>query len=27
MKLDELAAKALSDSMNGKTREMGFDEL
>ncbi len=27
MKLEELAAKALSDSMNGKTREMGFDEL
>ncbi|PZV08517.1 MAG: hypothetical protein DCF22_20085 [Leptolyngbya sp.] len=27
MKLDQLAAKALSDSMNGKTREMGFDEL
>jgi predicted XRE-type DNA-binding protein len=27
IKLDELAAKALSDSMNGKTREMGFDEL
>ena len=27
MKLDELAAKALSDSMNGKTRKMGFDEL
>ena len=27
MKLDELAAKALSDSMNGKTREIGFDEL
>ena len=27
MKLDELAAKALSDSMNGKTRKIGFDEL
>ncbi|PSB19965.1 hypothetical protein C7B65_09900 [Phormidesmis priestleyi ULC007] len=27
MKLDELAEKALSDSMNGKTREIGFDEL
>jgi hypothetical protein len=27
MKLEELAAKALSDSINGKTREMGFDEL
>ncbi len=27
MKLDELAAKALRDSINGKTREMGFDEL
>ena len=26
-KLDELAAKALSDSRNGKTREIGFDEL
>jgi hypothetical protein len=26
-KLDELAAKALSDSINGKTKEMGFDEL
>jgi len=24
MKLDELAAEALSDSMNGNTREMGF---
>ncbi len=27
MKLEELAAKALSDSMKGKTREIGFDEL
>lgn len=27
MKLEELAAKALRDSMDGKTREMGFDEL
>jgi hypothetical protein len=27
IKLDELAAKALSDSINGKTRKMGFDEL
>jgi hypothetical protein len=27
MKLNELAAKALSDSMNGKTKEIGFDEL
>jgi hypothetical protein len=27
MKLEELAAKALSDSINGKTRKMGFDEL
>ncbi len=27
MKLDELAVKALSNSMNGKTREIGFDEL
>ena len=27
VKLDELAEKALSDSMNGKTREIGFDEL
>ena len=26
-KLDELAAKALSDSVNGRTREIGFDEL
>ncbi|MEG3438100.1 hypothetical protein V0288_13310 [Pannus brasiliensis CCIBt3594] len=26
-KLEELAAKALSDSANGKTRAMGFDEL
>jgi hypothetical protein len=26
-KLDELAAKALSDSTQGKTKEMGFDEL
>lgn len=26
-KLDELAANALRDSMNGKTKEMGFDEL
>jgi hypothetical protein len=26
-KLEELAAKALSDSANGKTREIGFDEL
>jgi len=26
-KLDQLAAKALNDSTNGKTREMGFDEL
>lgn len=25
--LDELAAKALSDSTQGKTKEMGFDEL
>ena len=27
VKLEELAAKALSDSLNGKTKEMGFDEL
>jgi hypothetical protein len=27
IKLDELAAKALSDSMNGKTKEIGSDEL
>jgi hypothetical protein len=27
MKLEELAAKALNDSINGKTRKMGFDEL
>lgn len=26
MKLDQLAAKALRDSMNGRTKEMGFDE-
>jgi hypothetical protein len=26
-KLDELAAKALSDSTQCKTKEMGFDEL
>jgi hypothetical protein len=26
-KLEALAAKALSDSTNGKTKEMGFDEL
>jgi hypothetical protein len=26
-KLDELAAKALQNSVDGKTREMGFDEL
>jgi hypothetical protein len=26
-KLDELAAKALSDSVADKTREIGFDEL
>lgn len=26
-KLEELAAKALSDSINGKTKAMGFDEL
>ena len=26
-KLDELAAKALIDSTNGKTRKVGFDEL
>lgn len=26
-KLEELAAKALSDFINGKTKEMGFDEL
>lgn len=26
-KLEELAAKALSDSSNGKTKAMGFDEL
>jgi uncharacterized membrane protein YccC len=25
--LDEMAAKALDDSMKGKTRKMGFDEL
>ena len=25
--LDELATQALSDSVNGKTRGMGFDEL
>ena len=27
IKLDELAAKALSDSVNGRTREIGFEEL
>jgi hypothetical protein len=27
LRLEELAAKALSDSANGKTRKMGFDEL
>ena len=27
LKLEELAAKALIDSANGKTREIGFDEL
>jgi hypothetical protein len=27
MKLDQIAAKSLRDSMNGKTKEMGFDEL
>ena len=27
IKMDELAAKALSDSVNGRTREVGFDEL
>jgi hypothetical protein len=27
LKLEELAAKALNDSINGKTREIGFDEL
>lgn len=27
IKMDELAAKALSDSVNGRTREIGFDEL
>jgi hypothetical protein len=27
MKLEELAAKALIDSINGKTKTMGFDEL
>ncbi len=27
VKLEELAAKALSDSLNGKTKKMGFDEL
>ncbi|PSF34511.1 hypothetical protein C7H19_18970 [Aphanothece hegewaldii CCALA 016] len=27
VKLEELAAKALSDSMNGNTKKMGFDEL
>ena len=26
-KLEELAAKALNDSMNGRTKAMGFDEL
>ena len=26
-KMDELAAKALSDSVNGRIREIGFDEL
>ena len=26
-KLEELAAKALNDSLNGKTKKMGFDEL
>jgi hypothetical protein len=26
-KLEELAAKALNDSINGKTKQMGFDEL
>jgi hypothetical protein len=26
-KLDELAAKALSDATQDKTKEMGFDEL
>ena len=26
-KLEELAAKALTDSLNGKTKKMGFDEL
>jgi len=25
--LDELARKALNDSLEGKTKEMGFDEL
>ena len=27
LKWDEMAAKALDDSLNGKTRKMGFDEL
>jgi uncharacterized membrane protein YccC len=27
LKLDEMAVKALNDSMKGKTRKMGFDEL
>ncbi len=27
IKMDELATKALSDSVNGRTREIGFDEL
>jgi len=27
LKWDEVAAKALDDSLNGKTRKMGFDEL
>lgn len=26
-KLEELAAKALRDSINGKTKKMGFDQL
>ncbi len=26
-KLEELAAKALNDSINGKIKQMGFDEL
>ena len=26
-KLEQLAAKALQDSINGKTKQVGFDEL